>query len=1655
MTTTGVSDRSGVRAAGTRGASARSLEQQRDELVEQAATSASDIAEVIRLYYRHVPPEDILGTDPATLVGMVRAHLRLAGERVLGRPVINVINPGQQVDGWSCETTVVQIVTDDMPYLVDSVAAELARSGLDVEQIVHPIVVVSRDVSGALIEVLPHADVDEPPEGTETESWMCIQLDPLGDSERTSELENRLDSVISDVREVVEDTERMSATVLELAEELEVSPPPLAEAEVSDGSALLRWLVDGHFTFLGYRRYEVVEDPEGSGNEPALRAALASGLGVLRRDSVAARSLTAGPDMAATALAPTLLVLTPASAPSTVHRPVRPYYIGVKTFDSAGRVTGEHRFLGMFTTSALHADVLDIPVVERMVREVIRRAGFPLQSHSGQRMLEVLQEWPRAELFSTDLESLYTMATGAITLADRRRLRLFLRRDPYHRFYSCLVFVPRDRYSTRSRTAMQDVLLDELGGSEIEFSTRLGETVLAQVHFTVYTEQPGAEEPDTVRIQERLNEAVRGWEDRLVEALLQQRRDSGGFQPHAEETATEQAQRFAARLPEAYKEDFSAADGLADLQLLDGLSEQRDVTMRFYVPDGGAPGDSRFKIYLAGEGVTLSALLPMLQTMGVEVIDQRPYEIEGTSGGRCWIYDFGLRIDSTVHDAVLAEEELGGLRDRFQEAFAAAWHGDAEIDGFNGLVLWAGLTWRQVAVLRAYARYLRQAGTPYSQTYIEDALLSHSAIAAALVALFETKFDPRSDPEERAGEVERQQRDIGSMIDAVTSLDEDRILRGLLTVITATLRTNYYVTGADGAPCPYLSVKLEPQAVPELPEPRPQYEIYVYSPRTEGVHLRFGAVARGGIRWSDRREDFRTEVLGLVKAQAVKNAVIVPVGAKGGFIVKNPPAPTGDREHDRRAHHDEGVACYRMFISGLLELTDNLDAGAIVPPRDVVRYDDDDHYLVVAADKGTATFSDIANDVSAAYGFWLGDAFASGGSAGYDHKAMGITAKGAWESVKRHFRELGVDTQREEFTVVGIGDMSGDVFGNGMLLSEHIRLVAAFNHLHIFIDPEPDAAWSFRERQRLFELPRSSWEDYDRSLISTGGGVFSRDAKSIAITPQMRVTLGLGDEVTQLTPTELIRAILCAPVGLLFNGGIGTYVKASSESHADADDKSNDAVRVDGVDLRAEVVGEGGNLGLTQRGRIEFARNGGKINTDALDNSAGVDTSDHEVNYKILLEQIITAGKLARSERDTLLESMTSDVAELVLANNYRQNKVLGVSRRHAVPMVSVHQRQVSFLEAHAGLDRELEVLPSHEEFKELEKAGEGLSSPELASLLAHVKLQLEDELLASELPDLEVFQRRLPGYFPPALRSRFGEEIHAHPLNRAIVTTLLVNEVVDGAGLSYAFRLHEEMHATSTDAVRAFAVVTAVYELPALWRRIDELDNVVATEVADDMMLETRRLLDRASRWWLSNRPQPLAVGSEIDRFAGTVGRLAPQVRRFLRGAQADAVSVEYERLRAQGVPEDVADRVSVLLEIYGLLDITEVAELAEQETGVSRERSPEETAELYYALSDHLQVNALLTSVSALERGNRWHALARLALRDDIYYSLRAITLDALRHSNPGDPVDDKIEQWETVNASRLARARVALDEINRAGGLDLATLSVAARQMRSMSG
>ena len=1400
----------------------------------------------------------------------------------------------------------------------------------------------------------------------------------------------------------------------------------------------MRWLVDHHFTFLGYREYALVgrdesasipsdgasEDADDDYADATIEPVPGSGLGILRSDTAVRRQLSDMPPRTRDkALEQSLLIITKANSRSTVHRPVYLDYIGVKQFDSAGRVIGERRFLGLFSSAAYLDSVRKLPVVRRKVAAVMHRAGFSPRSHSGKDLLSILETYPRDELFQIDTDELYETVTGVLALQRRRQLRLFLRRDDYGRFWSCLVYLPRDRWNTKVRLAMQEILLEALQGTAVDYTTRVTESVLARLHFVVRTAPGVAPAADVEAIQSRLAQATRTWEEDLGEELIE---------TVGEEHGPALLKWYADAFPEAYKEDFPASTAVADLRRLEVLEEVDDIGMNLYKPDDAPDDERRFKIYRVGAPISLSDVLPLLQAHGLRVIDERPYGLVRSDGEQAWVYDFGLEHFS-------ARASVEESPDNFHNAFAAAWRGDTEVDGFNVLVLAAGLTWRQTIVLRAYAKYLRQVGAFYSQDYIQQAVGSQVEIASQLVELFEARFDPAFS-DDRAARQSELTANIERALDDVASLDQDRILRALLGLVRATCRTSFYQRGAGGRPKPYVALKFAPEAIDFLPRPRPKFEVFVYGPRVEGVHLRFGPVARGGLRWSDRLEDFRTEVLGLVKAQMVKNAVIVPVGAKGGFVVKRPPLG-GDREQLLA----EGIACYRMFVSALLDVTDNLVAGEVVPPRDVVRHDTDDTYLVVAADKGTAKFSDIANEISVSYGFWLGDAFASGGSVGYDHKAMGITARGAWESVKHHFRDMGHDTQSEDFTVVGIGDMSGDVFGNGMLLSEHIRLVAAFDHRHVFLDPDPDAKSSFAERRRLFELSRSSWADYDEDLISAGGGVFPRTAKSIVLTDKVRTALGIDFSVNALSPAELIRLMLLAPVDLLWNGGIGTYVKATSESHAEVGDKAGDTVRVNGAELRCKVVGEGGNLGLTQRGRIEYALAGGRINTDAIDNSAGVDASDHEVNIKILLDGVVEAGGLTKPQRDTLLGEMTDEVAALVLRDNYDQNVALGNARAQDHAMLSVHRRLLRDLERRGRLDRALEFLPDDAALDERDAAGLGLTSPELGVLLAYVKIVLEDEIAATDLPDNEWFGDLLISYFPTPLQQRYRAEMARHPLRRDIITDLLVNDMVNRGGTTYAFRAVEETGVTPVDAVRAYFVATDVFGLREFWSAVEALDTEVSTDTQVMLYLEARRLLDRSTRWLLQNRRHPLDMGAEIAYFQPGVQKLMGQLPELLTAdalARLQAYSAKYTD---QDVSVELAMAAAGLLDAFPLLDIVEVA--------TDRDAQLEEVAEVYFLLSQRFRTDQLLHRIAQLDRADRWHALARSALRYDLYAALSELTGEVLDSTPAGTPAADRITAWEHANSSSLARAQNSLGELAEETNYDLATLSVVLRQIRTM--
>ena len=1556
---------------------------------------------LLRAWFDGFSDNDLSGRSAADLAGAALALWRAIKQRPPGKLSIHVEEPSADSHGWSSPHTVLRIVNDDMPFLVDSVGMELSRRGLNVHMFIHPVLRVQRDEEGDLLRL---GDAAAP-----LESIMHIELDRLGDAVACTELAQGIGAVLDDVRAAVSDWPAMRARVAEVEAGIDD-----ASDEAEEARALLKWLQANNFVILGCRDYTLVGEGERLDIVPG------SGLGVLRErngPSASAAFAALSDEVRARAAAAPLLGITKSTSRSTVHRTGYLDHIAVRTFDAQGNVSGERRILGLFASTAYSAHPSSIPVLRRKVEHVIERAGLLPGSHADKALKVILEQYPRDELFQIEPEKLLEHAIGILRLGERQRTRLFLRPDPFGRFVSCLVYVPRENYDTAQRKRLQAVLMEAFGGVSAEFDVVLSDSPLARIQFTVRTE--GSIAPhDPAEVEQRVVEASRRWQDALREALILR---------HGSTRALTLCKRWGEAFPAGYRERSNVAEALVDLDFLDGLEGPDDLALQLLRVPGDGDTRLRFKLYRAIAPLSLSRSLRMLERMGVTVTDEQPTRLTRSDGEPAWIHDFGLDVPA---DAV---RNVDSLRPVFEEAFRHIWRGDADNDEFNRLSLLAGLSWREVAVLRAYARYMRQAAFPFSQTYIEQALAAHPGIAKTLVGLFVRRFDPAADAG-REQACKQLQGEVVEALDKVENLDEDRILRQFLALIGATLRTNWFARREDGSPRPVLSFKLDPHAVPGLPEPRPMFEIFVSSPRVEGVHLRGGKVARGGLRWSDRMEDFRTEVLGLVKAQIVKNSVIVPVGSKGGFVVRNPPSEGG-----REAYAAEGLACYRLFLSGLLDLTDNLVDGAVVPPADVVRHDEDDPYLVVAADKGTASFSDHANAVAAEYGFWLGDAFASGGSAGYDHKKMAITARGAWESVKRHFRSMGRDIQREDFTVVGVGDMSGDVFGNGMLLSKHIRLVAAFDHRHIFIDPEPDAARSWDERSRLFDVPRSSWDDYDKSLISQGGGVWPRSAKSIELSPEVRAVLDVNDE--RLTPADLIRAILRAPVDLLYNGGIGTYVKAGNETDLDVGDRNNDAVRVNGGELRCQVVGEGGNLGFTQRGRIEYALRGRHIFTDAIDNSGGVDCSDHEVNIKILLSDVMRSGELSREDRDVLLEEMTDEVAGLVLRDNYGQGQVLELMRSGAADVLNEHAGTLRRLAGSGRLNRKLEFLPSDDELMARKADDRGLVTPELAVLLAYSKIELYDEVLASQVPDDAFVAGALWRYFPQPLRERYAETIGQHALRREIVATHVVNTMINRVGASFVDRICDETGHAAHEVVRAWLIVREVFALVPYWRQIEALDNLASAERQNALLLEALKLSRSATLWLLRNPAWLEDIGNTVEAFGPRVSALAAALPELMAPADQEALEAVAGEHAADSVPTELAQRAAAMRWMRPALDIVELAQSGQRdECAVGR---------IYFALAAALELPWIAAQIDALPSDARWSALARGALRVDLATEARRLVAQALEH---GDDADTCVAAFVEAGGERLTRYRALVSE---ARGItpDVASLSVLLRELRGL--
>ena len=1583
---------------------------------EFAARLSADLAQQLtrfsREYFEAVPVEEIRYRRLVDIYGALVASWQFLQQHKPDQPKIRVFNPDLETHGWQSPHTVVVILHRNIPFLLDSIRMELKRQGLTAHTILHGVIGIDRDADGKLQSILSK---DSGCPADQREALMYFEIDHHTDAAELEALRTALEQVLAGVRAVAEDSPKIQQHLQTVTEQ--VGAAGAAQAEAAE---FLQWMQQGHFQCLGYEQFELVKE----GEQLLWQLVEGSQLGLRQDDSVRALrlNLAQAPSKVRERLLRTdTLIFAKSLQRSTVHRPVHIDLVLVKRFNEAGEVIGAHSFLGLYNASASQQSPRQIPFVRHKVAAVLERSG--LADDSARELEQILASYPRDEILQIETEELYNTALSVLNIQERQQIRLFLREDVFGRFVSALVYIPRDRYTAELRAKISNLLAQELSASDVEFVTYFSESVLARTLFTLRVDPVEQRVLNERELEDQIRALAQSWQDGLRESLVE---------AFGEEQAGAYFHCYQNAFPRSYQDNVTPRLAALDIGHMASLSEERRLAMSFYRALEEADSVLHLKLFNPDSRLLLSDVLPMFENLGLRVMGEQSYQTTDRNERLIWIHDFALEsFDGRVI-------EIDAIRQRFEDLLVRVWSGETENDAFNRLVLMAGLNWRQIVLLRAYARYMHQIRISHSQDFIAGTLAAQTDLARLLLQLFETRFDPDLSLtlEQRLEQQDQLRAQITAGLEQVDNISEDRIIRRYVELICATLRTNFYQSGET--PKSYISFKFRPADISEMPLPLPEYEIFVYSPRVEGIHLRGGKVARGGLRWSDRLEDYRTEVLGLVKAQQVKNSVIVPAGAKGGFVAKV--LPEGDRE----AWLKEGVACYQMFIRGLLDVTDNLDGETVVPPARVVRHDSDDPYLVVAADKGTATFSDIANALAAEYGFWLGDAFASGGSNGYDHKKMGITARGAWVSVERHFREMGIDTRSENFTVVGIGDMAGDVFGNGMLRSRHIQLVGAFNHMHIFVDPNPDAELSFRERERLFKLPRSSWADYDASLISEGGGIFLRSQKSIAITPQMKERLGITAD--QLSPNELIAALLKAPVDLIWNGGIGTYVKSSEENNVDVGDKANDAVRVNGRDLRCRVVGEGGNLGMTQRGRIEYALTGGRLNTDFIDNAGGVDCSDHEVNIKIMLTQIVAQGDLTEKQRNQLLADMTDEVADLVLKNNYRQTQALSIAESQAGLRIEEYRRLINELEASGKLNRALEFIPDDDVILERKSRNQGLTRPELAILLSYVKAGVKEALIEGGLGDDDYIARELLAAFPPRLREQYETQLLGHRLRRELVAMQVANNMVNQMGITFVHNLVQSTGASVAAIARAYIVVRDIFDLEKYWTAIEALDSQVKSEVQLRMMNELTRVIGRGCRWVLRNQRSRLDLAENIAKFAEGVREVSGHWQTLLRGSQLEHWTRHHHYLEEQGVPEELAKVIASAPYLYSALGIVD----AHQQTGVALQ----EVADLFFAVGERLELQWFAQQIACLRPATHWQSLARDTFKEDLDWQQRALTVGILQQADSETSVTERIESWAQSQQELIQRWNGMLAELKATKSPEIAMFSVALRELLDLA-
>lgn len=1586
-------------------------------------TEAKKITDFAKQHFAHIPFEELASRRFSDTYGGILSAWQFLQKREPEQSPVSVFNPDLESDGWQSTHTVVFVLHPNMPFLIDSLRIAINQREIGTHSIQHSVVQVQRDNDGRLEKLYPpKKKVGD----TRHEALIVLEIDRHGSAEDLRELEEVFQTTLHEVRIAVNDFQIVIEKVNQISKEMDSTAACVDDEARQEAKAFLEWLVKDHFTFLGYDEYDFVKDKKGM----VARRVEDSELGILRvnneRPSVV--RLNELPQRARHEMTRTdhIFIFAKSAQRSRVHRPAYPDYIAVKKFDSNGEVVGERRFLGLYTSRVYNKRPDEIPLLRRKFETVMRRSGFMRDDYAGKELDQILTVYPRDELFEIEPSDLLSVAKNILYIQERRRIELFLREDVYGQFVTCLAFFPRDIYNTELRLKVEQVLADTLNAEDIEFVTHFSESVLARVQFTVRVPRVENRQIPIQEIRDKVIALAQSWRDGLLEALNE---------AYGEEQGNEMYRLYASAFPASYKDMFSPRRAAIDLEHIAESAKGKRLTMSFYRALEEDENTLHFKLFFPDQTLPLSDVMPIFDNLGFRVIGEHPFEVKDRQGRVVWIHDFTLQ---TTGGSVI---DIHRIRPIFEDLFSRVWYGDAENDAFNRLLLSSYMSWREIALLRTFARYMRQIRVSNSQAFISNTLVKHVGMARVLLEFFEVRFNPdryQSPGKSRAAQ-QKLEIEFNAGLDDVENLSEDRVLRLFIELMRATLRTNYYQPDEEGDTKSYISVKFNPHMIPDVPLPLPMFEIFVYSPRVEGVHLRGGKVARGGLRWSDRFEDYRTEILGLVKAQQVKNAVIVPVGAKGGFVAKQLPDIS-----DRESFQAEGIRAYKTFIRGLLDVTDNLVDGDIKPPKAVVRHDDDDHYLVVAADKGTATFSDIANGLAAEYGFWMGDAFASGGSNGYDHKKMGITARGTWVSVERHFRELGINPALDEFTAIGIGDMAGDVFGNGLLSSEKTKLVAAFNHMHIFVDPSPDPEQSYKERKRLFELPRSSWTDYNSRLISKGGGVFNRSAKSIPVSPEIKNLLGIKSD--RVPPNMLISHILKSQVDLLWFGGIGTYVKAKSETHSDVGDKGNDALRVDGAELRCRIVGEGGNLGMTQLGRIEFALRGGRLNTDFIDNSGGVDCSDHEVNMKILLNHAVAMGDLTDKQRNQMLEKMTDDVARLVLKNNYRQAQAISIASVGAATRLEEYRRLMSTMEGEGKLNRSLEFLPDDETLTERKLDGKGLTRPELSVLISYVKGDLKQTLINSTLPDDPLLAGEMYKVFPQDLTRKFSKELGEHQLRREIIATQIANDMVNHMGITFVERLKQSTGADAASVALAWIIARDVFRLDTWWDKIEYLDYFIPAKLQIELMNDLMRLMRRAVRWLLRNRRAELSIQSHMERFADNVWMITADLPEYLGDHAREEWKKRHDELVEAGLPDELASVVSGTSYLYSSLGIIEAHEATVM---------PLKTvANLYYDLGDRLDLNWFANAVANLVPASHWQALARESFREDLDWQQRALTTGVLRIAGKPDDVSACVDGWMQRHAALIERWESMLHELKGVREPEYAMFSVALRELLDLA-